>query len=179
MPKATAMVSPSGLVEGVLLEALRPSDRARRNGLFKKELRINIAAAGGETKVFKRCCRCGKPRPLTEFYRIKRRGGEYSPFCRSCDRKRTRKEGLALRKQLLWHYSKGRMKCALCPEARIDVLDLDHIKGGGIQHRARFKTPMAFYLHLRRCGFPKGLRVLCRNCNWLAWMRRKKKAYMK
>ena len=78
-----------------------------------------------------------------------------------------------LRLDLLAHYSKGIMECGICAESRIDVLDLDHINGGGIQARAKFNTPFAFYIDLKRRDYPEGIRVLCRNCNWLEWIKRK------
>lgn len=60
------------------------------------------------------------------------------------------------------------MRGVIASHAHLDVLDLDHINGGGRKDREGFKTPQAFYQHLKRAGFPEGLRVLCRNCNWLA-----------
>ncbi len=125
------------------------------------------------------CTRCKTEKPITEFYWLKRRGGEYLYHCKSCDRQRTRDARRGLREELLNHYSNKTLQCALCPENRIDVLDLDHINGGGIQHRAAFKTPQTFYLHLKKEGFPTGIRVLCRNCNWLEWIRRKEANYVR
>ncbi len=125
----------------------------------------------------KACTRCRIVKPLAEFTLLKRRSGkEYASLCRKCDRERTRDMRLALRLLLLANYSGGVIKCAICSEDRIDVLDLDHIEGGGIQERKKFKTPFAHYRWIRDSGFPKGYRVLCRNCNWIAWIERKNRS---
>jgi len=57
------------------------------------------------------------------------------------------------------------MKCACCGEWRLEFLTLDHIDGGGNQHRKSGMTGRKFYLWLKREGFPPGYRVLCMNCN--------------
>lgn len=124
----------------------------------------------------KKCVTCGQIKPNTDFVRLKRRGGRnFAPACRSCDSARSRENRRALRLLLLSHYCNGAIKCSHCPESRIDVLDLDHVHGGGIKERKKFKTPFAYYLWLRNSDFPDGYRVLCRNCNWLAWIARKDK----
>lgn len=124
--------------------------------------------------ILKKCSRCKQDKPLiTEYYFLGRRGGEYLSHCKSCDKERTKQVRQRLRIELLTHYGNGKIECEICKESRIDVLDLDHIDGGGIQHRAQYSTTQSFYHDLRKQGFPKGLRVLCRNCNWIEWIKRK------
>jgi len=53
--------------------------------------------------------------------------------------------------------------CACCQEARPEFLAIDHVNGGGTRHRA--SSGSALYAILKRQGWPKGLRVLCHNCN--------------
>jgi hypothetical protein len=57
--------------------------------------------------------------------------------------------------------------CACCAEHRIELLAIDHINGGGKEHRRQSSAVGArFYSWLRREGYPQGeLRVLCHNCN--------------
>lgn len=58
--------------------------------------------------------------------------------------------------------------CACCGEDGVDFLHLDHVNGGGKQHRKAFAgNPSNFYPKLRALGFPNDppLRVLCGNCN--------------
>lgn len=55
-------------------------------------------------------------------------------------------------------------KCACCGESTPEFLELDHINGGGRQHRLREKRDL--YQVLKEQGFPKDeYRLLCANCN--------------
>ncbi len=68
-----------------------------------------------------------------------------------------------VRAEVINHYGG---KCECCGEDRIEFLCIDHISGGGTQERKDNNLRgAAFYLHLRRQGFPEGYRVLCHNCN--------------
>lgn len=55
--------------------------------------------------------------------------------------------------------------CACCGETRCEFLCIDHINGGGRQHREAVSGGWPFYLWLRRQNYPKEYRVLCWNCN--------------
>ena len=57
----------------------------------------------------------------------------------------------------------GGPKCARCGETDQDVLQIDHIDGGGNQHRKKIGEPLIRWLHKQ--GFPSGYQVLCANCN--------------
>jgi hypothetical protein len=63
-------------------------------------------------------------------------------------------------------------QCVLCGERHDQFLCIDHIDGGGTQHRAEVGTGTNFYLWLRHEKFPKGYRVLCHNCNFKENLRR-------
>ena len=56
-------------------------------------------------------------------------------------------------------------KCACCGETEIEFLVIDHINGGGTQHRKEIGKGDKIYRWLRKNNFPEGLRVLCANCN--------------
>lgn len=58
-------------------------------------------------------------------------------------------------------------KCQCCGETHIEFLTVDHINGGGTQHRKVLnKEGRTFYVWLREMGYPKDdFRVLCYNCN--------------
>lgn len=58
-------------------------------------------------------------------------------------------------------------KCACCGETHIEFLCIDHINGGGMEHRRQIKVNggTEFYAWLKRHNFPMGFRVLCHNCN--------------
>ena len=57
--------------------------------------------------------------------------------------------------------------CAYCGETDVRVLQIDHIDGGGRQHRKEIKKSAGkeFYAWLKKQDFPKGFQVLCANCN--------------
>jgi len=55
--------------------------------------------------------------------------------------------------------------CACCGEKNLEFLTIDHIDGGGHQHRLRVGIGNHFYEWLKRNNFPSGYRVLCYNCN--------------
>jgi hypothetical protein len=65
------------------------------------------------------------------------------------------------------HY--GGSKCQ-CGETRLAALTIDHINGGGAEHR-RKECGNHLYKWLKRNGFPQGYRVLCANCNHLAYLK--------
>ena len=70
------------------------------------------------------------------------------------------------KRDVLSHYSKGELKCAICGEIRIDCLSLDHINNDGQEHRKSIGR-VNFYRFIRQQGYPKGYQVLCMNCQWV------------
>lgn len=81
---------------------------------------------------------------------------------------RSRVASLVARLEAICHYSNGLMCCNICQESRLTTLTIDHINGGGNQHRKSLKLPGGgiFSQWLRRNQYPIGYRVLCSNCNW-------------
>jgi len=73
------------------------------------------------------------------------------------------------------HYTEGRLECALCHFSDSRALEIDHIDGGGCAHRRELKRGGGhdFYHWLRKNNYPPGYRVLCRNCNWIAYLESK------
>jgi hypothetical protein len=136
------------------------------------------------------CKRCGVTRPVEEFV-INRSASSGGNICRPCRRKRdaerreaerqrfrdehkawreanrehvrayARRRAAELRRAILDAYGPD---CACCGESEPAFLTLDHIDGGGTQHRKSIHGKV--YDQLRRQGFPSGYRVLCWNCNW-------------
>lgn len=72
---------------------------------------------------------------------------------------------IRIKNEVLGHYSNNSFLCTLCGDDK--ALSIDHINGGGTQHRdtLRLNSSLQFYLWLRRNNFPDGYRVLCRSCN--------------
>lgn len=57
-------------------------------------------------------------------------------------------------------------KCECCGEDRYEFLALDHINGGGIQHRRELGwSGNSIAKWLMKNDYPKGFRILCHNCN--------------
>lgn len=77
--------------------------------------------------------------------------------------KRTGKMRRARYKEAVFdHY--GRV-CACCGEHRPELLQIDHINGGGNKHHKEVGLGGMFrWIYLK--GFPSGFQTLCANCNW-------------
>jgi len=71
------------------------------------------------------------------------------------------------RKEVLEHYSNGKMVCACCEESHVEFLTIDHVDGGGSKHRKKVGySGSPFYYWLIKNDFPEGYQVLCHNCNF-------------
>ncbi len=73
-----------------------------------------------------------------------------------------------LRMQVLRHYGGDNLACACCGEWRLPFLALDHIDGGGKEHRKALGPNASTYTMYRwivNNSYPGGFRVLCHNCN--------------
>lgn len=70
-----------------------------------------------------------------------------------------------LRMQILLHYSPD-LKCQRCGFRDVRALSIDHINGGGNEHRRQFTHHIA-YLRDIVSRWPDDLRVLCMNCQFI------------
>lgn len=140
-------------------------------------------------KIKLKCCnRCKIIQRATNFYNSKKSPDGLQYTCKTCHKEqiyqsyKNNKYQYKLRRALttdiqriiaLQIYSNSNMKCALCGEDKIDVLTIDHITGGGNQHRKKnhLSGGESFYKWLCKNNFPQGFRVLCRNCNHLEGLR--------
>lgn len=122
--------------------------------------RCNICLAGDRRYISNRrqfrkdnhlCLRCGSSQLVTTCY------------CQVClDKYKAWRD--KDRRDTICHYGGV---CQCCGEDRLNFLTIDHINGGGTQHRQKLKTTAgnSFYRWLRKQGYPEGYRVLCFNCN--------------
>lgn len=76
---------------------------------------------------------------------------------------------LADRKALLDY---GDNKCALCGYSDIRALEADHTYGGGSLHHNKVGG-IGFYKQLLKMMKEGKVRILCRNCNWIEYKKRK------
>ena len=68
---------------------------------------------------------------------------------------------------VLTHYSKvGYPCCVDCGEYDIRCLSIDHINGGGTQHRKKTGSGHNFYIWLKKNDYPEGYDTTCMNCNF-------------
>lgn len=124
-----------------------------------------------------KCCpKCGVSKDSSEFHKHSRRKDGLAYWCKACAREwmkgyyddpKHRKAYQAChvryRDEALRAYSVGEPKCACCGETTYQFLSIDHIEGGGNEHR---RAVGKLYLWLRRNNFPEGFQVLCYNCNF-------------
>lgn len=68
--------------------------------------------------------------------------------------------------EVLSHYGSGILACSQCGYSDIRALSIDHVNGGGRQHRASIKG-YHIYAWLRKNSYPEGYQVLCMNCQFI------------
>ena len=73
---------------------------------------------------------------------------------------------------VLTHYGNGKLACIKCGFNNINALSIDHINGGGCQHR-RSVHIHSIYDWLIEHNFPRGYQTLCMNCQWIKKFERK------
>lgn len=56
-------------------------------------------------------------------------------------------------------------KCACCGETTYEFLAIDHINGGGNEHRKAIGVGRHIIRWLIKNNYPEGFQVLCHNCN--------------
>lgn len=129
----------------------------------------------------KTCSKCKTAKPLNAFNNLKSTPDGLSYWCKACNSARQKRAaqkrrdaGLVhpstasarrLRVEVLSHYSGGTPHCDCCGDNHLEFLALDHVNGGGNEHRRKVGSNQEVYRELRRTGYPEGFRVLCHNCN--------------
>lgn len=93
----------------------------------------------------------------SESAKVRHEKNKEAQNARNRERHRMRK------RQVLEHYGGSPPSCACCGESIYEFLSIDHIEGGGSQHRK--VTGSDTYRVLLAEGLPAGYRVLCMNCN--------------
>ena len=78
-------------------------------------------------------------------------------------REAVKKSWKKLRQEVISAYGN---KCSCCGEEEFVFLTIDHVEGGGNQHRSELGGNTGFYAWLRKNEYPVGFQVLCWNCNW-------------
>jgi hypothetical protein len=120
----------------------------------------------------RKCLGCGEEKPATlEYFEKHRRGRkQLHPRCRECEAERSRAKRETLRMEVFKHYSDGDVRCVCCGESEMVFLALDHVDGGGNEHRRSLTGRntgggLQVLYWIKRNDFPEGFQVLCHNCN--------------
>lgn len=80
-------------------------------------------------------------------------------------RVRAKLDRIRIKYEIMKHYCRGIPKCQCCGEEIFEFLSIDHINGGGSNHRKKLKGSTIYYW-LKKNNYPKGYQVLCINCNF-------------
>lgn len=105
---------------------------------------------------------------MSEFHACAATVTQY--YCKSCERERPKPNRKGNLKR---HVVKLRAKiiallggkCVCCGEVRFEFLALDHIYGGGRQHRMK-RNNLQIYREVEKMAQPEtAYRLLCHNCN--------------
>lgn len=89
-----------------------------------------------------------------------------------------RKRNLRIKREVLSYYGGGVLSCMWCSFGDIRALSIDHIKGGGTQHKKSlggYKSHL--YDWLKQQGFPEGYQTLCMNCQYIKKIENKEGSY--
>ncbi len=104
-----------------------------------------------------------------EAYRVRalERQAEYRARTNIAKNERERRKYRELRETVLASYGG---KCNCCGETLMPFLCIDHINGGGSEHRKNLRAQgvsagAGFYKWLKKNNYPDGFQVLCHNCN--------------
>lgn len=128
----------------------------------------------------KRCFVCGQRKSLNEFNRNAARKDGRNTLCRECQRSRYHENGdeerrKARRRNREYHYRHNwrqrafdllGAQCICCGEKFVDFLVVDHVEGGGREHRRKTGNGWLFYRWV--VNHPEErhrVQVLCANCN--------------
>ncbi len=135
---------------------------ASRDVQNRKNCSICLAKAKGRFQDRKNagvCTRCGVFPPIP--------GCMSCMFCKQKETLKNRDWRDRLITQAFHAY--GGCACACCGLDDFAFLTLDHIEGGGNQHRKEMRETTKttdIYTWVKKRGYPPGFQVLCMNCNW-------------
>lgn len=109
----------------------------------------------------KRCARCDTIKPVTEFFANKARYDGLSGYCRPCQTAANNGRQAAQRVRVMEVL--GGPHCVRCCFDDVRALVIDHIDGGGSQHRR--DSVSVWVMNKYVLEHPEEFQVLCANCN--------------
>lgn len=151
-------------------------DIEKRRAAVRKSLRKAYAANPEKEKLRVKKWKTQNPQLVklykhTEYENHKADYAQYTKEWRAANPEKARAQGrsyvLNLKLDIIAGYGG---ECVCCGDKNWEFLTIDHIHGGGKQHRL-VERARDFYIRLRREGFPRGeYRLLCINCNFALGM---------
>lgn len=136
-----------------------------------------------DTKI---CTKCNKSLPLNNFSKCVRNTDGLQHNCKLClgNYHRTWYKGnpylneyrrelyQRTKLEVFNHYTNNNIHCQCpsghCTETHLEFMSIDHIDGGGTQHRKKIRNNIYSWLKARK--YPSNFRVLCMNCNYALGM---------
>lgn len=128
-------------------------------------------------RFFRFCPICELHRRLDEFY-IKRGKNYPQGYCIPCTKQKRKEDYVENREQIREREKLSRQrerlamieayggKCECCGESHHEFLTLDHIGGGGNEHRRQLGGTSGVLREIASQGYPRDkYRLLCYNCN--------------
>jgi hypothetical protein len=125
----------------------------------------------------KQCSRCKRTLSFDNFHRNKTKPDGYQRECKACRKEIDTNDKMSRRKQrgrkklkgeVLGHYCAQGIACRQCGFSDIRALTLDHVNGGGSEHKREINViGSRFYHWIKQNGFPEGYQVLCMNCQFI------------
>lgn len=103
-----------------------------------------------------------KDRQSQQRYYLKKK---HDPHFRARRCRAEKEKQKRLRLSILIHYGGDPPKCDCCGDSNVEFLTVDHIDGGGNEHRRIIGGSGRLYQWIKNNGFPEGYRILCCNCN--------------
>ena len=158
--------------------------KGMRHGIRKREdnitnRRIRRTKIIGNTK---ECSVCKEFKGFEEFVKTQNTKSGLAALCKECNylhviewkqkqdpiKEKLRHNAVSkkwvedLKFEVISHYG----VCYCCGEDRLPFLTIDHINGGGYQHRKEIgMLGYRFYVWLRNNNYPEEFRTACANCN--------------
>jgi hypothetical protein len=99
---------------------------------------------------------------------VRARNKKYRKEQNEYARKRHQKQYAQLKHEIL---EKLGSKCQKCGYPDIRCLDIDHIEGGGNIHRKKIGVGVGYLKDILKGIEKNQYRLLCKNCNWLAYLK--------
>ena len=129
------------------------------NGSKSKRAEIHFIIDG---TAHHRCSTCREVKSAIEFESNAARPHGIQSYCRKCRSVDLARRYIELREAIIAGYGGS---CSCCGESRYAFLDIDHVNGGGGQHRREVGSGRKYLMGIRNQNYPDSLRVLCSNCN--------------